>query len=222
MKSKGELTTQQIVIMVVLIASFSILLIFLLRFNFKESTAEQLCRNSVILASKSVGSVSLECHTKYLCLSSGDVCESLKSAEVMKVNSDQERVDQISNLLVSCWNMYGKGEYDFISGSWIPGQAKSCGICSEFVLNDISSNDLRTGLSAHLQEAKVPGISATYFQYLKIDDANIPSRLEQKKIYAILFTASKGFKGTAPTFSLQFIPTDELPRAGCNDFFSLA
>ena len=163
MNLRGELTTQQLVIMIVLIASFSILLLFLLRFDFKGSTREEICRESVVLASKSGTGVSLNCQTSYECLSSGDSCQSLKSAEIVRIKNDQEIVEHVADSLVSCWNMYWKGEYDFVSFS--AGTTKSCGICNEFILKDLPSNGLRTGLSNFLSTKEFPGTSGTYFQY---------------------------------------------------------
>ncbi|MEX2017252.1 MAG: hypothetical protein WD876_02165, partial [Candidatus Pacearchaeota archaeon] len=54
---KGELTTQQIVTILIVIASFIILLYFLFRINPAETNQKQICYNSVLLSSKGEGLV---------------------------------------------------------------------------------------------------------------------------------------------------------------------
>lgn len=216
---RGEITTQQIVIIIVLIASFSVLLLFLFRTDFKEITSEQLCRNSVILSSKSRAD-SLECQTQYLCLSSGEICENLKSAEIVKVN-EQERVENVAELMKSCWYQYGDGEYDFLSG-YTSVSSKQCGICSEFILSEVTG--FKEGLESYLNSKEVPGTKATYAQHLGFNVLTLPE-FEQGKIYAIVFEAdveNPTFPGERFVPSLRIVPVDDLKDEGCDSFFSLA
>ena len=70
---RGELTSQQIVTLLVLVVSFTILLFFLYELNLKSDISKEACRNSVVLrASAPLGkeTVKLQCKTqgKLCCL----------------------------------------------------------------------------------------------------------------------------------------------------------
>ena len=46
---KGEMTTQQIVLLIILIASFAVILGFLFKLNFGAESEKDICHNSVVL-----------------------------------------------------------------------------------------------------------------------------------------------------------------------------
>ena len=54
---RGELTTQQIIMITIIIISFVVLLYFLFRLNPGETSSKQVCYNSVVLADKGEGLV---------------------------------------------------------------------------------------------------------------------------------------------------------------------
>ncbi|MEK6881808.1 MAG: hypothetical protein AABY22_19475 [Nanoarchaeota archaeon] len=138
LKIKGELTTTQIVTVVILILSFAVILFFIYQLGFKEQSQREICRNSVELKAKDIlGVGSLNCRTEYLCLTSGEKCTEDLSAKVVKVN-DKEAVKQIADAIYDCWWQYGQGEKEFVSwGTNRIGNPKECGICNQVYLNGI-------------------------------------------------------------------------------------
>jgi hypothetical protein len=130
---KGDLTTQQLVTIIVLIASFLILLFLYFQLKPGEKSAGEICYNSVVLKAKSVlGNVQLNCKTHYLCLSDGEKCTRLPFAEVIDVGGRSE-MDVIFDIFEQeredCWNMFGEGKLDFESEG-------SCGICSRIAFGE--------------------------------------------------------------------------------------
>lgn len=134
MKKRGELTTQQLVGIIILIASFAIILFLLFRLNLGESSAKEICHNSVIMKSQSklaVGSV--DCKTNYVCISGGEKCEEFNPTATVNAKTKEEIAAVLEKEIEDCWWMFGEGKIDYI-GYWIskPGslETHSCAICS--------------------------------------------------------------------------------------------
>ena len=90
LNKKGELTTTQLVTIIVLIASFAIILILLFRLNLGETTDSEICRNSVVLKGRTEGFAgTLDCKTQYICISGGSDCTNFSATEKVKVNSEE-------------------------------------------------------------------------------------------------------------------------------------
>src|SRR3990167_3997406 len=105
---KGELTTQQIVAITILIVSFIVILLLLFRLNLGEETTKELCRNSVLLKSKSVfpeEAIQLKCYRNYKCITFDGSCEGLNNPEVAKVNNQDEVYNEIAEEMSDCWYM---------------------------------------------------------------------------------------------------------------------
>ena len=99
MDKKGELTTQQIIMITIIIVSFLVLLFFLFRLNPVETSSKQICYNSVVLADKGEGLIgNLDCRTNYLTITDTD------RNEVLKVLADE---------MADCWWMFGEGKLDY-------------------------------------------------------------------------------------------------------------
>ena len=99
---RGELTTTQLVTIIVLIVSFVIILFFIFKLNFGETTDQEICRNSVVLK-EAPGDFTgtLDCKTKYVTIESED------KGEIMKVIADE---------MASCWWQFGEGEINYGEG----------------------------------------------------------------------------------------------------------
>jgi len=111
---KAELTTQQIIMITIIIISFVVLLYFLFRLNPGETSSKQICYNSVILADKGSGLIgSLDCKTNYLTIVADGKNETLKA---------------ISDEMADCWWMFGQGKIDYVSSDI--SDKVSCSICS--------------------------------------------------------------------------------------------
>ena len=133
-ENKAELTTQQIVLLIVLIASFAVILFFLFRLNLGEETRKEICHNSVILKGKSILGGALDCKTNYVCISGGSDCKDIIPTETIKVSPDNK--DEISKAIAEqmaeCWWMFGEGKMDYV-GFNVEGATigkVNCALCS--------------------------------------------------------------------------------------------
>lgn len=138
MKKRGELTTQQIVGLIILIASFSVILFLIFRLNLGETTDKEICHNSVLMKSKSVLGGSLDCKTNYVCISGGGKCEGIEPAitvdiDLNKPNAKNETMKAIADEMADCWWMFGEGKIDYEGEDW---KGYHCAICSIVKFDD--------------------------------------------------------------------------------------
>ncbi len=180
-QNKGEITSQQIVMMIVLIASFAILLFFLFRLNLGEETDKELCRNSVLLKGKSVfkDSTLLNCKKSYVCLTADGNCDSSKllSLELKKVKTKNDTYQVIADEMRDCWWMFGEGKVNYVGDDLT--RNNYCSICSQLVFDDsigkIFNGDSidREDFYKFLGETKIPGGEKSYLGYLYgVEDIN--------------------------------------------------
>jgi hypothetical protein len=176
---KGELSTQQIVVIIILITSFVVLLYFLFRLNPAKSSAEEVCHNSVVLASKGSGLVGgLDCKTNYLCISGGGECTGFSPTETAKVDSSkkEEALKAIADQMATCWWMFGEGQREYLSANVLEEAGDAlfgsstpyhCAICSKVRLDssmpDVSYSELYNYLATN-KTSRSP--TQTYLQYL--------------------------------------------------------
>ena len=130
---RGELTTQQIVGLIILIVSFSVILFLIFRLNLGETTDKEICHNSVLMQDKTkVFSGPLDCKTNYVCISGGGECEGIeptitKKIDLSKPNAKNETMKAIAEEMVDCWWMFGEGKIDYEGEDW---KGYHCAICS--------------------------------------------------------------------------------------------
>ena len=146
MKRKGELTTQQLVTLIILIVSFGIILFLIFNLGLGETTNKEICHNSVLLKSKSVVGGELDCKTNYICISGGGKCEGFNEDYTIKIDmnpkakSKEEKNEKIKNQtmkaiadeMTDCWWMFGEGKIDYVGLSIekvIIGKM-NCALCS--------------------------------------------------------------------------------------------
>ena len=171
---KGEMSTQQIVVLIILIASFSILLFFLARLNLGQTTEREVCRNSVLIRGSSVlptDSIPLNCQRSYLCLTSDGSCESLTKPRKKKVQTKDEVYEVLANELADCWWMFGAGEIDYVGTDLLKNN--DCSICTQVAFDDSIKDIFETGeideeyfYNTYLENKNVPGKDETYTEYL--------------------------------------------------------
>ncbi len=189
---KGELTTKQIVSIIILIASFIIILFLLFRLNLGETTAKEICHNSVILKDKSgVLAGNLDCRTNYLCISGGKDCEGFSSTSKIKINLNEPK-EEYKNLIMKsiademsdCWWMFGEGSIKY--GGGFASTSVYCAICSIVVFDEkiqeqipeITYSEFYTFLKITNKDE-----SQTYLEYLYgVDDEN---NIEDKEYFNI-------------------------------------
>lgn len=112
-KKRGELTTQQIVMLIILIVGFVIILFLLFRLNLGRTTDKEICHNSVVLKGRTKIAGPLNCKTNYLCISSGDKCEGITPTTTVDVDSKEDIMKAIADEMSDCWWMFGEGEIDY-------------------------------------------------------------------------------------------------------------
>lgn len=130
---KGEITTQQIVFLIILITSFVVILFFLFRLNLGEISNKEICHNSVVLKGKSIISGDLDCRTNYVCISGGEKCEGINPTQTIEINPDDrgEVLKAIADEMADCWWMFGEGKVDYLGiGDKSPLGNNVCAVCS--------------------------------------------------------------------------------------------
>lgn len=194
----GELTTQQLVTIIILIVSFGVILILLFRLDLGEITNREICHNSVVLKSKGENLVGkLDCKTDYLCISGGGECKDFNPTTTTEVDSNnkEEILKAIADERDNCWWMFGEGKLDYVGYSWkldiIVGT--HCAICSVVKFDE------------KIQE-----------QYLELSIDNKTILTNEK--YLII----TGMKGEKDYISTSFIKSDQTSELECDEFITKA
>jgi hypothetical protein len=174
MRNRAEITSQQIVILIIVIASFAVLLFFLFRLNLGETTDEEICHNSVLTRGSAVvaaDALPLDCHRKYICINNGGDCKGLTNPEIIEVNTLDETYKFLAEQMATCWWMFGEGRVNYIGGD--KSHNNYCSICSQIYF-DKSLEDIRDEEGDFIFEyGKIS--KEEFFKYLektKIDDSN--------------------------------------------------
>lgn len=116
---KGELTTKQLVTIIILIVSFIIILFLIFRLNLGGTTDKEICHNSVVLKGQSkIIAGPLDCRTSYVCISGGGECSNMPKASKVSVNPNNKSqvMKAIADEMASCWWMFGEGKIDYGQG----------------------------------------------------------------------------------------------------------
>lgn len=133
----GELTTQQIVLLIILLISFAIILFLLFRLNLGKESEKELCHNSVMLrgaAAVPSEATPLKCSRTYLCITKDGSCEGLTKPEIEKVKTKEEIYQVLADEMADCWWMFGEGKVDYIGDKLT--HKNYCSICSQVLFDD--------------------------------------------------------------------------------------
>lgn len=181
---RGELTSSQLITIIILIVSFAVILIFFWMFNFKGEISKESCRNSVVLRGTALTkqAVSLQCSTQDVCLSMTNSCVGAKKdTTVLKVVDKPALMNELSNLMYDCWWQMGNGKIDYRS-SGIGNEESYCAVCNTVKIDDsIKNNKDLNGISlaelfSYMQTKSVPNSNQSYLQYLygmnNLDEVN--------------------------------------------------
>ena len=198
---KGELTTKKLVTIIVLIASFVIILFLLFRLNLGATTDKEICHNSFVLKSKGQGLVGgLDCKTNYLCITGGGKCEEYNPTETIKISLKgedeiikQEITKVIADEIADCWWMIGECELDY-GGFW-DIQGYHCAVCSIIKFDDT--------IQAEYSEIEING-----------------KKILTSKKYSV-FTGMNPGAGEDPCIDAQIILSSDIgdkDKSGCNVF----
>ncbi len=167
---RGELTSRQLIIIIILIISFGIIIAFFFMLDLGGEIDKESCRNSVMMRgifSKipvvGRGFISLKCKTQDVCLSMGGDCEE-EVDDTIKVEDKNKLIKEMVNLLADCWWMMGEGKVDY-------DDKGSCAICYKVYFDDeikakIGSEISYKDLYQYMKENKVSNSNNNYFYYL--------------------------------------------------------
>ncbi len=240
---KAEMTTKQIVGLVILILSFSVILFLFFRLDLGKTTNKEICHNSVILKSNNdFSSGSLDCRTTYVCVSGERDCEKINPDITVKVLDNLNKKEQIMKSLAEemadCWWMFGEGNAGYVSKT---STSKQCAICS--VVDFDSSLEQEIGsinyaeFINYLKTTKKEN-SQTYYNYLygNIDiekvkgagvfnfDKNGLINLSEKQSVLTGMDANWGVGGlnSDDVLSVFLVQTSETSSTKCDEFITKA
>lgn len=173
-KKLGEITTQQIVILVILIVSFAVILIFLFLLNPGETTEREVCHDSVVMRNVPGASSasSLNCKRDYLCITQDGSCEGMTKPDVVKVKNLDEVYFNLAEQMADCWWMFGEGKVDYSTDTTLP--ENQCSICDQILLDDSLRNldgvnddkISKDALYDYMSKNSVKGKEITYMEYI--------------------------------------------------------
>ena len=232
-EKRGEITTQQIVMLIILILSFSVILFLIFRLDLGQITNEEICRNSVILKGKSTFKTgNLDCRTSYVCISGGGDCEGINPTKTVEVKGDSAEIEKqvmkaLAEEMVSCWSQFGEGEINYVGRNL---KGFHCPICTivgfdEEIQESFSYRDLFN----FLETAKKDD-SQTYLKYLfnvvRAEDfvsqseyltSNYDTPFSLGEKYSIITGRNVELKEDR-VVPVYFIKTNDLDQTPCTDF----
>ncbi len=169
---KGEITTQQIVLLIILIVSFIVILFLLFGFDFFGQTDKEACHYSVIMrGTKLPDSVTpLDCSRTYICLSEDGTCERMTNPDIKKVETKEEIYEILAEEMADCWWMFGEGKVNYADPAW--REKNYCSICTQFVLDNsideienINGEVDKDDFYNYLSKTVMPDKEITYAEY---------------------------------------------------------
>ncbi|MCK9595594.1 hypothetical protein M0R19_00185 [Candidatus Pacearchaeota archaeon] len=171
---RADITTQQIVILIILITSFVVILIFLFALNFGKTSEKEICHNSVVTRGTNVlpgESIPLNCKTSYICITKDGTCEKMSGTYEKKTakKTKEEVYSILANEMADCWWIFGEGKINYVGKDF-----KSdlyCSICSQISF-DNSLDMFENGeidkklFYNYLAKTNVSGKDTSYLEYL--------------------------------------------------------
>jgi len=237
---RGEITTAQIVMIVVLIVSFIVILYFLYRLNLGSTNNSEICHNSVVLKATGKGIAGdLNCKTDYVCISGGGTCADMDATTTVKVDPGNKTqiMKAVADQMANCWWMFGEGQLDY--GSIGLSSGGDCALCAQVKFDDkiLAKNyDLTyADLYKYLASAKKDS-TQTYLKYLYgvydvasiQNDKVVKDDAASKLITSGSFGVATGYSSTLLIFNkhiipVSFVPTNQLSsELGCSSFVTQA
>ena len=188
MNKRGEVTSNHIVVLVILIISFAVILFLYWQFNWNPDIDKQTCHESVILRAsvpslidKKIIEPPLQCKTDKICISDkligkGDCDDDFagESYRTIRIRGDlEEKKEEImrvyADALADCWWMMGEGKIDIFSREPTLEEFETrCVICARIAIEKNLKQEITqiNDFSKFLEQNKVPGKSLTYLQFL--------------------------------------------------------
>lgn len=164
---RAEITTEQIIMIIVLIVSFIVILYFILRLNPGGTSNAEVCHNSVVLQAKGTKYLgnSLQCKTDYVCISGGGNCAGMTPTSTITVDANDKTqvMKTIADELSTCWDTFGGFKIDYLGPSFSGGS--ECAVCAIVGLDSKIPSITYKDFFDYLANTKKDS-SQTYLQYL--------------------------------------------------------
>jgi hypothetical protein len=194
MNKKGDLTSGQIIAIVLAIVGFVIVLAVLFSFLYTEGSERDVCHLSILTRATTPeiaqAAVPLKCKAKKICISesASKGCAKQFSGEkdisYIKLSGTSEqkiaKIEEISaNAMYDCWKMTGEGKLDIFGSAYhslgLDVTKPTCIICSRIAVDEEISEDIinKVNINNYMENRQVPGSKYTYLQ--TFTDAGISS-----------------------------------------------
>ena len=180
---KGELTSAQIIGLVLAIAAFLIVFSLFLVLKSSDYTEKDVCHLSVLTRatapSSAQAAVPLKCTTQKICLNDGkgqcDEAFAGEKAEQISLPSDQDqaarKIEEVTAAaMYDCWQMMGEGKLDIFHNAYtqfnINPERTTCVVCSRVAVDKQVNPTIleKVNVNEYLRKNQVPGSSLTYLQ----------------------------------------------------------
>ena len=197
LNKRGELTTDQIVLIVILILSFSIIILFITRLGPDKMADKQICRSSILLASQknllgTLAQSGINCKTNYLCISFKEDCKGMEASQkeiIGKTYPKEEILRVIVEELADCWQMYGAGTLNYGANPGVNANTDNyCAACAKIEFDSQIRNAQLSPITYrefynYLKRVNIPSGTKTYYDYfcyqpVLSDPNSIPSAEE--------------------------------------------
>jgi hypothetical protein len=135
---RGEVTTQQIVLLIILLVSFAVILFLIFRLDFGKESDSEVCHNSVVMKGSSVvpaDATPLKCSRTYICITKDGRCESMTKPDIRKVATKEEVFNVLAEEMANCWWMFGEGKVDYVGKDNLY-ESNYCSICSQIAFDN--------------------------------------------------------------------------------------
>ena len=156
---RGAVEMTVIVLVIISIASFAILLYFLVvKLNPASASNSQACHESLVTSTSGQGIVAggINCKTDYVCITGGGKCAGMSSSVNFDVNpsNKEEVLNAIAYEMAQCWWTFGAGQLDYqhmtnfvSSGTFglIGNSGPACGVCAIIEFDPTVQKDLKSG-----------------------------------------------------------------------------
>ena len=225
---KGELTTSELIGIIILIASVAIIIYVYFQLNWIGQVDSTVCHESVILRGTlpNVAEIKtlapLKCKTDKICIRGNKFLFGKGNCEVDYANtkdvtnvdvSDINEVNQaVAQEMYSCWKMMGEGKISLFDSSaankFGAGNIySSCVICSRFAFDDATLAEKGVDLSKlnidnYMKTHKAPNQNVSYYDYFAGQNGKV-SVGENVNLNNIEVTTINGNNTNATILSLE-------------------
>lgn len=201
MKKRADLTSTQLIGIILLVIGFVIALFFYFMLSGSASADREVCHESIIMRatipSLIQAAVPLKCKAQKYCITTsliGSDCPeyaSERGVSKVKVSTPNDINKFIAQEIISCWSMVGEGKLGLFSSGIAQSIGKAdvyptCIICSRIAFDTKVKNSqliAQINVLDYMKKYKMPGMQVSYFDYLAGDNGKIsiqPGMLQEQ------------------------------------------